>query len=91
MAPDGVEGQGRRVLFCVHNLSIGNQSQFDKSLEAVADTGDQTAALVKKRHDTIRRLGVPEKGGNELAGAVRLVSAGKSARDKEHLGAVKSL
>ena len=45
VAADRVEGQRRRIVLHLDDLAEGNQSQFNQSLETVADTEHQTIAL----------------------------------------------
>ena len=46
MAANGIKGQCRRIFGLSCDLAVGNQSQFDESLEAVADTKSQSISLI---------------------------------------------
>ena len=85
VACDGVEGQRRAAFIRVDYLSIRNKAELDERLEAVADTRHKSVALLDQLHDILLDGGVAEEGGDELAGAVRLVTAGEAAGYKHHL------
>ena len=76
MTGDGVEGQGRAVLIRVDDLAVGNQTELDQRLEAVADAADQTVALIQQRRDAFPDLGVSEEGeASDVSGTVTVFRA----------------
>ena len=85
MPSDGVECQGRARLIRVDDFAIGNQAEFDKCLEAVADSADQAVALFKKFGDPFPDFCISEEGSDKLSGAVRFVSSGETAGNEDHL------
>ena len=89
MAVDGIVGQCRGILCLRLNLSVGNKSQFDQRLESVTDTKCQSIALREKLVHCLGHL--PEGGGKELCGALRLISCGEAAREHDNLGLVDGL
>ena len=85
VAADGVERQGRRILLLTGQGSVRNQTKLNQCLEAVADTKNQTIAVVQKIRDLLTDLLIPEAGCKELRTAVRLISCGEAAGEHNHL------
>ena len=85
MAADGVVGQGRRLLVLAGDGTVGNKTELDQGLEAVADSQDKAVALVEKVADSLLDNSVPESGGKELRAAVRFVAGGKAAGEHDDL------
>ena len=78
VATDQVEGQRRIVAsHLVADLAVGHKTQFDKRLEAVADTEHQTIALAEQFMNRVLDAGAAQERSDELARAIRLVTAGK--------------
>ena len=75
VAGDVVEGQGGAGLVGVDDLAVGNQTQLDQRLEAVADAAYQAVPLLQKGGDALLDGGVAEERGDKLAGAVRRAAA----------------
>ena len=71
---DGVEGQCRRILFLTTDLAIGNQSQLDQGLEAIADTKTQAISLILQLHDRFLDLGIAECGCKEFRRTIGLIT-----------------
>ena len=85
VSADGIIGQRRAVFIRVDDSAEGDQAELDQRLEAVADAEDQTAAHVEQIGHAVPDFRIADKGGYKLAGAVRLVAAGKTAGQEEHL------
>ena len=85
---DGVECQCRRILFLTTDLAIGNQSQLDQGLEAVADTQGQSISLIQKTHNGLFDLCILEGRRKEFRGAIRLVACGETAGEHDDLGLI---
>ena len=85
MAADGVEGQGGAGVIGVDDLAVGHQTQLDEGLEAVADAAHQAVPVIQELHHLLLDGRIPEKGGDELGGAVGLVAAGEAAGQEDHL------
>ena len=91
MSADRVERQRRIVVGKPRlDLAVGDEAEFDKSLEAVADTDGEAVAFIEKLLDSFRNARVAERGGDELSGAVRLVTRGEAAREGDDLRIVNS-
>ena len=86
VARDVVEGKSRAGCIGIDDLTVGNESELDKSLEAVTDTAHKTVAVIKKLGDRALDLCTAEERGNELARSVRLVTAGEAAGNEDSLG-----
>ena len=89
VAADGVVGQRRAVLVRVHDPAVGHEAELDERLEAVADAGHESAALVEEARDRVLHRAAAEEGRDELARAVRLVAAGEAARQEDDLRLVR--
>ena len=85
VTPDGVKGQRRTVCIGVDDFSVGNKTELDQCLEAVADAAHKTVALVEQRSNLFFYGGVAEEGCDKLTRTVRFVAAGKAARNKDNL------
>ena len=85
VAANGVVGQGGTIGVGVQDLTIGQETQLDEGLEAVANTQHQTVPLLQQRRDLFLNGGIAEKGGDEFGGAVRLIPAGEAAGEENHL------
>ena len=82
---DGVEGQGGAGFIGVDDPAVGHQTQLNQGLEAVAYAADQAVPPLQQLGDALTDGGGAEEGGDELAGAVRLVATGEAAGDEDHL------
>ena len=91
VAANDVERQRRRACVRLADLAIRHQPQLDERLEAVADAAHQPVASLEQLHHALADGGVAEEGGDELAGAVRLVAAGETAGNKDDLRLLKAL
>ena len=60
------------------------RDRLNQCLEAVADAKCQAVTLVQQTVDSIGHSGVAEERRNELGGAVRLIAAGKTARQHQN-------
>ena len=85
MTSDDVISQRRRGFLRINDLPVRNQSELDERLEAVADACHQSASAVEQFHRRLFYARIAEKCGDEFAGAVRLVSAGKAAGNEDDL------
>ena len=86
VAADEVEGQRRVVAgHLVTDFAVGNQTQLNERLEAVADAEHQAVALVQQLVNAVLDACITQEGRNELTGTVRLVTAGEAARQDNHL------
>ena len=85
MAADRVESQGRRVVFHLNNLAKGHQTQFNQSLETVADTQHQAIPLFKQGMYTVFNARVAEESSDKFAAAVRFVTTGEAAGNHDDL------
>ena len=85
MAADRIKGQGRAVAACLTDFTVGHQSELNQRLESVTNTQHQAVTVIQQIHDCLFDALVFKGRLNELAGAVRLVTAGKSARQHNHL------
>ena len=85
MAAQGVEGQGGRGSRGLGNRSIGQQAQLNQRLKAVADAQHQAVPVFQQVRHCLGNAGVAEGGGNKLAGAFRLIAAGKAAGQHDDL------
>ena len=56
------------------------QAELDDRLKAVADAERETVAFVPRSFNRFFEKRVAEEGGDELAGAVRLVAGAEAAR-----------
>ena len=86
VARDIVEGKGGTGLVGVNDLSVRNKTKLNERLEAVTDTAHKTVALIKKLGHSALNLSTAEECGNELTGAVGLVTAGEAAGNEDSLG-----
>ena len=86
MAANQVEGQSGTALVQVPNLAIGHQTQLHQRLEAVADAQHQAVPVPEQVVDRVLEPLTAQEGGDELAGALRLVAAGEAAGQDNHLG-----
>ena len=86
MASDFIQSQCWASGIGIYNLAEWNKSQFDQGLESVADAAHEAAAVIHQIRYSILDRRIAEEGGNELAGAVRFVTAGEAARNEDHLG-----
>ena len=91
VAADGVEGQSGAGIIGVDDLAVGNQTQLDQCLEAVADTAHQAIPLLQQLGDSFLDGRVAEECGDELCGAIGLVAAGEAAGDEDHLAVCNAL
>ena len=92
VATDQVEGQRRIVAsHLVADLAVGHKPQLDERLEAVADTEHQTIALAEQFMNRVLDAGAAQERSDELARAIRLVTAGKTTRHNDHLSATNSV
>ena len=85
MATQGVEGQGRVVLLNLGNPAIGHQPQLDQRLEAVANAQHQAIPSFQQLGNRLGYSGIAEGSSDKLAGAIRLVAAGKAAGQHDDL------
>ena len=68
-----------------YDLSKRYKTQLDESLEAVADTDHQTVTGVQHFLNSVLYPRVAEESIDELRRALRLVTAGESAGEHNHL------
>ena len=66
MSADCVVSKSGAVNIGVNNLAVGNKTELDKSLEAVADTEHKTVAVFKKVCNSLLDFGISEECGNEF-------------------------
>ena len=85
MPSNCIEGQCRAVCIRLDDLPKRNQTQFDQSLEAVADTAHQAAAHIDQIGHGIFHLLVSEERCDEFCTAVWFIAAGESTRQEDHL------
>ena len=88
MPADRVVRKRRRLPIERHDLAIGQETELDERLEAVADAEDQSLALLQKFHDRLSDARISERRRDELARAVRLVAARETARQHEDLSLI---
>ena len=89
VAADGVERQRRIIGGKLRlDLAVGDEAELDEGLEAVADADGEAVAFVEELLDGFRDARVAERGGDELAGAVRFVAGGETAREGDDLRVV---
>ena len=89
VAANRVERQRRIVIGKTRlDLAVGDEAEFDESLEAVADTDGEAVAFIEELLDSFRDARIAERGGDELAGAVGLVAGGETAREGDDLRVV---
>ncbi len=86
MAPDEVLCQRGAVRVHHGKLARRQEAGLHQRLEAVADAADQAFPGADQLVDGVHHRPAAQEGGDELAGAVRLIAAGEAAGDKEHLG-----
>ena len=91
MAADDVVGERREISVGVHDLAIGNETELDERLEAVAHAEHQTVALFEEVRDLLLDRGVAEERRDELGTAVGLVAAGEAAGDDDDLAILDGL
>ena len=85
MAAQGVEGQGWVGGRQIPDLAIGQESQLNQGLEAVADPQHQPVPMTEEVGQGVGQTGIPEGGGDEFARTVRLVTARKTSRQHDDL------
>ena len=85
MAADQVIGQSGEGVVHGADVARGQQAQFQKGLEAIANTQHQTVAAVEQIVHRFGDTGIAVESANELAGAIWLVAAGESAGQDNHL------
>ena len=80
-----VECQSRAVGGQWPDLPIRQQAQFDQGLEAVADSQDQSVALLQQPGNRVRQRRIVEQRRNELARSLRFVPGAETAREHQYL------
>ena len=76
----------RRFLREIADLAVGHEAELDERLKTVADAEHEAVAALQQAHDLLRDTRIAEHGRDELAGAVRLVTAGETAREHDDVG-----
>ena len=87
VAADEVEGEGGAVRGGRADLPIGHQPQLHQGLEPVADAQHQSVPIFQQVMHRVRQLGVAQEGHDEFGRAVRLIAAGETAGENDHLTA----
>ena len=82
---DVIKGQCGAILIGVNDLAIRNKSQFNKCLETITDTAHQTVAVVQQIGYCFLDRRITEECRDELSRAIRFVTAGETAGNKDHL------
>ena len=85
MSADRIARERRRLRIKRHDLAVRKEAELDERLEAVADTEDQPLSLLQKFHDRLSDARISERRRDELARAVRLVTARETAWQHEDL------
>ena len=84
---DIVSEQCRGILGDASEVSVREKSRFHKSLEAVADTQNESASC-NQSLDGCRNLLIVKDIGNEFSASVRLVTRRETTAERENLALV---
>ena len=85
MAADVVVGECRLAGSRFADFTVGDEASFDESLEAIADSEDESIAVLEKVHDGIGDAGATQDGGDKFSGACWFISGAESTWDSEDL------
>ena len=85
MAVDVVEGEGRRVRARLGDFSVGNETRFNQSLEAVTDSDDEVLLFFEVRGDCVCDALFSDDISDEFTASVWLVTRAESARERHDL------
>ena len=85
MATDIVKGQSRRSAGHIANSAIGNKTQLNQSLEAIANTQHQAIAIFQQIADSFLNTRIAEHGSDKFTTAIRLVASAKAAGNHHDL------
>lgn len=70
--------QCRRVILLRSYFTVRDKSEFDESLETVANSKGQTVSLIQKLIDRFFDPLIAEYGSNEFGGAIRFITGAEA-------------